>query len=670
MPSPSRFVIRPLAEPDESLRGYLLRLAQANGHPGAGWIIGELWGTEKAGALGASQIAMLERLAGLAAADVAALGSVWVGKARARLTAGVEIGRWWIDLRRPKICPMCLKERAVLRPVWDHSYVVACPRHGCEMLAACPRCARPLDWRRRWVDRCCGDAPLQDTRPRAADDGVVDIVRLIARAAGVAAPPPSAASLALVGHLDMAGLGLLVPHLAAAAGMPGVTSRSPMPPDKAKEVVARAGAVLGDWPGAFHRAIERDRVPEAASTTTSIAAEFPTVHRVVSRFRAGPEFAFLRDEFHAHLYSRHPGFRLQPPRDVEARAFIPMTDAERETGVFKKDIIAYARRGAFRIAVRPMGERQVRKRWLVDIAGLRRFAKTNRKGVWKAAAAPEGPKIPLGLAASLLGVDRVVAAHFLSSGLLGEPVVGVQAHPRVRRRAIEDLLSRLGSLGTDASPPALSPSGRQAGRGASLVRLTDHAGKRTGTLASLVREILRGGVTAVAIDEDAVGVRRFLFRREEVRRVADLARGAEGWATKTFVCTLLRGNPKDISRLVAAGFLRTLHASGPDANSTSRVSCASLAVFVAEFNTLGAVSHALGEHQSKVAARLRQADVDPVAVPGFRVPVFFRLTDLRRAGIAPQAALKAGRIAGEPGHTVREDLAPQSMDAPGAALLR
>ena len=83
-------------------------------------------------------------------------------------------------------------------------------------------------------------------------------------------------------------------------------------------------------------------------------------------------------------------------------------------------------------------------------------------------------------------------------------------------------------------------------RGAAPTPRLSRPSRRTLTLSSLVRETLRRGVAPVAIDDGAVGVLRFLFRREDVQRVADQACEAEGWATKKFVGTLLRGDRADV----------------------------------------------------------------------------------------------------------------------------
>jgi hypothetical protein len=229
----------------------------------------------------------------------------------------------------------------------------------------------------------------------------------------------------------------------------------------------------------------------------------------------------------------------------------------------------------------------------------------------------------------MLGVGKTMVGAFLSSGLLGDPVAGVQAHPLVRRQAIEDLLSNFEALAREQTSPSLPAFGRPGAHRAPLVTLLQYAVTGTATLPALVRDAIRSGVAPVDVDKDAVGLHRFLFQPEQVRHLADRSREAEGWATSAYVRRQLRCQWADIGRLVAAGFLAAEPSNRQKGTYRRwRISSTSIANFVAEYSMLAVLCHASGEHPKRVSARLRKAGVEPVAVEGARVPTMYRTADL------------------------------------------
>src|SRR5471032_50133 len=161
-----KLLVHPKAFVDESISGYLLRLAELNGFKRPYALF------EGAGIRfnGPSQLhtcltdtAMQTRLAAFInrpAADLHHLAYRFV-KSTKRPTTIV-----WGQLALPAstlrmlttcVCPSCLNDVDYARQEWDWTFSTACPRHGCLLLAVCPGCATRISRYRAGVSRCnCG----------------------------------------------------------------------------------------------------------------------------------------------------------------------------------------------------------------------------------------------------------------------------------------------------------------------------------------------------------------------------------------------------------------------------------------------------------------------------------------------------------------------------------
>lgn len=63
----------------------------------------------------------------------------------------------FMTLGSPRVCPHCLTEGKGCQSTWDVAFVTVCPKHGCQLIAQCPSCDRPLTWKRRRLQQCdCG----------------------------------------------------------------------------------------------------------------------------------------------------------------------------------------------------------------------------------------------------------------------------------------------------------------------------------------------------------------------------------------------------------------------------------------------------------------------------------------------------------------------------------
>lgn len=149
----------------ESLRGYLLRLGEANGYAGAvPLLMLAMASTQRR-----PESLYREFLSSHDA--LAAMGRIAIGDAShllkhlvvplddgALIHAGLRIDDDALLNDRAQVCAGCLAEQKISREEWDLSTVTACFRHGTRLMDCCHACGVPISWTRPSLLRCdhCG----------------------------------------------------------------------------------------------------------------------------------------------------------------------------------------------------------------------------------------------------------------------------------------------------------------------------------------------------------------------------------------------------------------------------------------------------------------------------------------------------------------------------------
>ncbi|MRK21535.1 TniQ family protein [Pseudomonas sp. JG-B] len=134
---------------DESLNGYLLRLAEEN-------FIGSLnvllrpTGIRAKTCYSAHELAAIADYHGL---DMELLLQLSEVKAvNGSMSAGA-----FVRASAVPSCPACLREAGYVRQAWHHELVTACPSHGLVLIDHCPQCSSHLDLSQSGVCQCrCG----------------------------------------------------------------------------------------------------------------------------------------------------------------------------------------------------------------------------------------------------------------------------------------------------------------------------------------------------------------------------------------------------------------------------------------------------------------------------------------------------------------------------------
>ena len=158
---------RPRPFRDESLAGYIIRLAQSNYYPSPNWIF-QMSSLKKRG-IYANLFDLkkddLQKLSLLSEIEEDILWSMaWTSHrpSHSILLNKIKIFGSFVPLdtlskQKIKLCPICLRSAPYCRSVWDLSLITTCPLHNCFLIDRCPQCSKKIIYLRPGVTRCkCG----------------------------------------------------------------------------------------------------------------------------------------------------------------------------------------------------------------------------------------------------------------------------------------------------------------------------------------------------------------------------------------------------------------------------------------------------------------------------------------------------------------------------------
>lgn len=158
--SPRKLPLSVAIEPEESALGYALRSLQINGidfDTGTRWL-----GLAR---LQPAREPLVRRLAWLLNTDPEALSSrivmadpnhLWIQ------LAGHRFKRHAVSpTQYAKLCPLCVRERAIARLSWLLRATVGCVRHGYSLQRTCQNCGSAIRWGRPGIEFCCCGYPFK-----------------------------------------------------------------------------------------------------------------------------------------------------------------------------------------------------------------------------------------------------------------------------------------------------------------------------------------------------------------------------------------------------------------------------------------------------------------------------------------------------------------------------
>lgn len=594
--------LRPRPEADETLVGYMVRLAGVNGREDVlafSRSLGMPFAVLRAAGTRRFDPGILAAASGVPPARLAAMAA-WPS-ARGRLAFnGRDLSRPMISLSRRRACPGCLAASAHHRAAWDLTLAGACPEHRARLIDACPSCRAPLGWTHPSIATCaCGfdltRAP-SDPVPERESGGIGEIHRLL----GIAFTPGPERHRAVspaVEEIGADGTITLMWQLGwfedGGRGLPRPLREARRRPDL--HLLLDAGLrAASDWPASFHAFLDRQRERSGSRPGRFGARKElgPVAEWAASLAADGPVGRLVLSGLDSYRPCASPLASRSPIMAAVARRGATLTlgrAAEMLGGSRSKARAALARRG-----IAASGD------------GLGRGASILiMRADAEATADARDDLLDRRTLARELGCGRKVLDALLAAGVLlpAEAAAGFDGLRRWRS-------SEAAALVRGLEARAIPRPGRAVTFPAALRSL------RQGGLApaEAVRRILRGGPAPVGTDLDAIGLARVLLPADEVAALAREVRpDPETLSIPEFAAAL--GLKQEIAyRLCGSGVIR----SGPGDGTRRglRVPRSETDRFRLEFVLPGTLVPGAGRHRGWLADLLIAAGVAPVSGPG------------------------------------------------------
>lgn len=295
----------PAPHDTESLRGYVLRVSEANGYDSPLHIMRHAGFTRSEQMSQRLPLDKLEPLLGLSGERLEHLSNSGRGIGVPHPEILGHASKFWYRHRFLRgvdsaFCPQCVAQQGFLDAFWDINLVVACPDHRCALLTGCSVCGKALTWVRPGILTCKCGARLASCRAPRVDPAVLDLMHVLRNklhrrplaesANGSGFPIKEIEAISLWGLFWM--LVRLAEKNQASRDLP--RDATPM------AVVKDAADVLKNWPRGFHALLRRvgDHTGKHRLSVVGINARFRGFYH--SMFQVKPhrgELEFLRQEY-------------------------------------------------------------------------------------------------------------------------------------------------------------------------------------------------------------------------------------------------------------------------------------------------------------------------------------------------------------------------------------
>jgi len=277
---------------DESLLGYLHRLADANG------LEGRVLQKEAKSATCAQYLAMVH---GNGAHPS------WLPVHKELAGRPLQTTRLW-NLRLPRYCPACLAESLHWRARWDISLMTACGRHKLRLLDCCQNCGKHLSWDRHNASYCLSCAHPLTIRAGIEKHVAYEELWFVRELEQRLMRQSRMLDLPLK-HIDLDRFHEIAFRLGA--GVMRQLGRMPRKVrlarsmDVAQPIALSAGRIFSRWPKGLFDVLEKIRGCSAEMATGGPTAIFGILHQEFSSLYKD-DVLFIREVFDSYLKGRWP----------------------------------------------------------------------------------------------------------------------------------------------------------------------------------------------------------------------------------------------------------------------------------------------------------------------------------------------------------------------------
>lgn len=412
-------LIRPTFKLGEGSKGYLMRLAEANGLDLN--IISNLGIT--------FDIPMLKCMGYLPVHSENISLETYEISLENTLVAH---GKSW-NHKVPRFCPQCLQRDPYWRYEWELLFYDACHEHQVWLIDRCSECHQLLSWKRSSLMRCTCGANLRDQQAASCPNPVVRLSRALSHQVFVINDELPSYMIAPINLTQLQ-------HFVRMLGTYGDSAVDLRPKiKKANEELVNswqlsslAAEILDQWPKSFHMMLDNMQNRKESISSGKFSGRFGNFYSLLYRAFKGPEFDFLRNEFELYVAENWRGsFGRRNSRLFdkvhERMAWIPANVARQILGISNHRLNEMVKDGL--------------------ISREERFGKSGRKfsvvsrADVDAAVKKLESELDLTTAANLLGLKKLRFASLLPILIPEARKTGIAGCPwAIPRKIIDDLL--------------------------------------------------------------------------------------------------------------------------------------------------------------------------------------------------------------------------------------
>lgn len=387
-----RLRVTPNPEPDESLLGYVLRLTERNCYETPAVILA-LTCSDKSVlyncqfVFGAQwDLTALSRLTGRAVSTLSALRYASAPSETSvyrYFVFGSPARRYFINVRRPKICPGCLRESAYCRKVWELAPVTACPHHRRMLLDVCPGCGGRVSWVRSSVSACPCGYDWREAFASPVGDSELGVARRVHRLCDLPVGkdfPGVKTDSNPLDKLDLEhSLSALSFIAAQRAGLIDTTGKFSIKGKRNAELhdlFTRAAAVFEAWPTNFDDFLDWRRTqPNGSTSRTGLHKDFGTLYHGLYFNLSSDGFGFMRRAFEDYVGRRWSGgyagvIKRRKGAVLKDRKYTTKTEARNRLRIDASYIDRLVETGRLNALVQTRGKRRM---YLIELVSLEKL---------------------------------------------------------------------------------------------------------------------------------------------------------------------------------------------------------------------------------------------------------------------------------------------------------
>ncbi len=361
----------PLPYPDESLSGFMIRVAEANGYESMADILSIAGVSNRWRGGWKLELDRIEKILNFNPGQLRPLSYTRSSAQSAKgFLLGRDISREHLAGAKPRVCPNCVDELGYISANWDLRFMIACPKHRRVAVFRCLECGKPLNLYRPKLLECRCGSDLRVSSTESVEDSVLELQAVLAaRALKQECPSVSACGLPIA---DLAAMSLRT-LLSIVAGLGAQRMENLGMVVNSLELVAEhAASALSLWPDGF-RAFLRETGAAASQrnqdSTLNFRKAFGSLYDALfKRGLPSQEVEFLRKafiEFGMDEWTNgYVDSRLLRGISTEGRRYQSISHLAKDLGIMPSTAKRWAREGLV-----PMAKIDHTTRRYVGVAG-------------------------------------------------------------------------------------------------------------------------------------------------------------------------------------------------------------------------------------------------------------------------------------------------------------